>query len=100
MYYVPFTCSAGTTEIISAVTDNYIDIHGIFFQCSILGTVTLKSDTNNLTGAMSFAGGGGLNLPANLSNALFRCNLSEAFVITLTGLGATCSGAIMYQTSA
>ena len=100
MQYQPFTCGLGNTTVVPASEGQLVEVLAIFFQCSALTTMQLRSATTPLTGSMSFTTGGGLNLPAQDGNeALFRTAIGEALVINIPGLTGGCGGGIMWQYS-
>lgn len=72
-----------------------IQVLAIYFQCNITTTVTIKAGTTSLTGAMSFTGGGGLNLPNN-GNVYYEVDSGGNFIIHLSGITGQVGGQVMY----
>ena len=91
--------SAGTHTVIANSPGNIITVFGMFFQCSVSSTITVKSDINALTGSMSFPAGGGFNLFWGDSNSIFQTGVGEDFIFTVTGLLPTIGGQILYVIS-
>lgn len=56
---------ADTGDIVAAVTGKKIRLVSLFFVASAAVTLTLRSTTTALSGAMAFAQNGGLMLPVN-----------------------------------
>lgn len=98
--YTPFRANAiGNNIIVPAQAGKVIAVTGVFFQASLLSTFVLRDGTSgsNLTGQMTFAVGGGLNLPDPGSGiALFETSAGNPLVIQHSLLGDV-GGAIVFQ---
>lgn len=99
MAYAKFHATAsGNNCVVAAQSGKTIRIQAVFFQCGALTEVTLRSGTTaagDLTGAMQFQTGGGLNLPY-AGFDLFVCNEGEQFTLKLAGIAPDCAGALLY----
>lgn len=96
LQHAPINISAlGTSVVITGVAGKRIQVYGLFFQCSILTNVTVKSGTTALTGPMSFLAGGGLNLNP-FSDVYFEVAEGENFVFQLAGLTGQVGGMVTY----
>jgi len=97
--YTKFHATAsGNNCVIAGQSGKTIRVQAIFFQCGSLTEVTLRSGTaaaGDLTGAMQFQTGGGINLPL-AGVDLFVCNTDEQFTLKLAGLAPDCAGALIY----
>lgn len=89
--------ASGVNTLIAGEVDKQIIIYGLFFQTGAATTVTLRSGTNDLTGAMAFTTNSGFNL-LNNSVPLFECGVGENFIMNLSGLlSVSCGGGIFYE---
>jgi hypothetical protein len=88
---------AGTRTVIAGEAGKIIQVVGMYFQCNIATTLTIKTGTTAQTGAMSFTGSGGLNLPIQ-SNGLvyFQCADGDDFVFYFSGITGQAAGQIFY----
>lgn len=73
-----------------------IQVVGLFFQCNIATTLYFKAGSTSLTGSMSFAASGGLNLINNGTIVYFQANDGDNFIVHLSGLTGQVGGAVMY----
>lgn len=87
---------AGNHVVVSGDVDfPTILVVGLYFQCNIGTTLTVKSGTTNLTGPMNFLAGGGLNL-YNSPMAIFEADNADDLVFSLSGLTGQVGGVIVY----
>jgi hypothetical protein len=86
----------GSKVVISGVSGQIIQVVGLYFQCNIATTLTIKTGTTAQTGAMSFTTSGGLNLPYTGSIAYFQCDAGDDFVFYFGGLIGQAAGQIFY----
>ena len=92
---------SGTTTIVSGVTGKKISVIGFLVTGSAIGTMTFKSDTDSITGAMSLGlnGGTGNDVAAPLvgpymPDGHFETAVGEALKITASA--GTASGYVTY----
>lgn len=87
---------AGAKVVISGVSGQIIQVVGMYFQCNIATTVTIKTGTTARTGPMNFLASGGLNLPFTGTVVYFECADDEDFVFHFSGLTGQAGGQIFY----
>lgn len=96
MPYIPFSVSsAGNNTLVAGVSGETIIITAIFLQCGAATSIKLRSNNTDLTGAMNFAVGGGLNIPY-VGLSLFECAQGDALNLHIGGLGGSCAGGVLY----
>ncbi len=78
--------SAGVTQLIGNLADNYSYLHGLFGTFEEAGTITIRNvDHTPLTGPMSFGTNGGWVLPPTKHRALcLRSGLGQGLEIYTT----------------
>lgn len=92
----PLNVSGAGDKIVIAGIDGYsIQVIGLYFQCGVATTLTIKEGANNATGTMSFLASGGLNLPV-ASQTYFFCDSGEDFTFHFGGFGGSAGGQIFY----
>lgn len=87
---------SGAKIVIQGISGQIIQVVGLYFQTNIATNLTIKTGTTAQTGAMSFTGSGGLNLPYTGSIAYFQCTDSEDFVFYFSGLTGQAAGQVFY----
>lgn len=88
LYAVITQSGAGTDTLVSAVANHRIKVVGYVVVMGSAGTVTFKSGTTALTGAMSFAANGGASSAGTENFPVFATGTNEALNITSTGAAA------------
>lgn len=92
--------AVGNNIIVAGTAGNRIEVTALFFQCSVDATAILRSGliaAGDLTGALAFVAGGGLNIPFTPGLTNFRTNIGEDLVLNLAGALATAGGGLMYE---
>lgn len=87
---------AGAKTVIAGVSGQIIQVVGLYFQCNIVTTVTIKTGSTAQTGPMNFTGTGGLNLPIMAAGPYFQCADGDDFVFYFSGLAGQAAGQIFY----
>ena len=94
-FQVPIAVTAaGNNTLVAALTGTSIRIVALYFISSNTNTVTLKSGTNALTGAMDFTSQERMVLPLN-EYGWMETNAGEALIMTTTK-GYNVSGMLTY----
>lgn len=86
----------GSKVVIPGVSGQAIQVVGLYFQCNIATTLTIKTGTTARTGPMNFLASGGLNLPVNGGTVYFECADNEDLVFYFSGLTGQAGGQIFY----
>ena len=87
---------AGAKTVIAGEAGKIIQVAGLYFQCNIVTTLTIKTGTTAQTGAMAFTGSGGLNLPMVAGLTYFQCADGDDFVFYFSGITGQSAGQIFY----
>lgn len=87
---------AGAKTVITGVSGKIIQVVGLYFQCSVATTLTIKTGSTAQTGAMSFLASGGLNLPFTGNIIYFECADGDDLVFYFSGLTGQSAGQIYY----
>lgn len=75
--------AAGQTQIVAAPAAGLrIHVVGYAFTMDVAGTATWQSGNNAKSGAMNFAGNGGISAWGSEENPVLVCNPGEALNIT------------------
>lgn len=97
LVHAPISISSlGSHVVVAGVSGKRIQVYGLFFQCGITTNLTIKADTTNLTGSMSFLTGGGLVLNP-FSDVYFDLPDGVDLVFSLSGLTGQVGGMITYM---
>ena len=80
---VGISVASGTTTLINAVADCFIEVKDYAISSAANNTFKFRSGSNDLTGVMNIAANG--SIVANGTSALFKCNKNETFNIVTTG---------------
>jgi len=91
------TTASGATTIVPAVTDKKIVVKGYMLLSTGANTVTFKSNTTPITGAMDPAANGGMSYSGSADSPAFATAAGEALTLTL-GQAAQVSGHVCYET--
>lgn len=86
----------GAKTVITGQSGQIIIVSGLYFQCNIATTLTIKTGTTAQTGAMNFTTAGGLNLPYTGTVAYFQCDAGDDFVFYFGGLTGQAGGQVFY----
>lgn len=86
----------GNKVVIPGIEGQSILVVGLYFQCGVATTITVKSGTTEITGPMTFATGGGLQLPFTTVLAYYYCPPGEDLIFGCTGLTGSAGGQIWY----
>lgn len=98
MAYAPINFSgAGDHTLITGITDLVVQVTGIYLQCGIATSITLKSGSSTaLTGPMTFTVGGSMNLLQS-SVAYMQTNAGDGLIINIGSLLGQVAGFIQYN---
>jgi len=86
----------GSKVVINGVSGQIIQVVGLYFQCNIATTLTIKTGTTARTGPMNFLASGGISLPFTGNISYFDCADNEDFVFYFSGLTGQAGGQIFY----
>lgn len=86
--FAKIALSGAGTDTLVAATSKHISVVGYVVVFPESGTVTFKSGTTAITGAMSFAANGGAAAAGTEHFPVFQTAIGEALNITTTGSGA------------
>lgn len=87
---------AGAKTVITGEAGKIIQVVGLYFQCNIATTLTIKTGTTAQTGAMNFLASGGLNIPMISGLTYFQCADGDDFIFYFSGLTGQAAGQIFY----
>jgi hypothetical protein len=79
--YAEISAGAETQEVVAAIAGRQIEVLSYVFVADAASTVTFKSDTNTISGAMAVAANGGASSNGD-DNGLMLTNKGEALNIT------------------
>lgn len=89
------TASAGANELVAAVAAKKIRVIALTLVCAAAQAVTFKTATTALTGAMSFAANGGMDINRTPPNYFLETVAGEALNLTLAN-AVQVSGTLNY----
>lgn len=74
-----------------------IEIVELVLQCGAATTLIIRSGSNDLTGSMTFATGGGLNLPNSGQGPHLLASDGDSLIIRIASLVGSFGGYLVYN---